>query len=234
MGAIAFWDSVATPSPAGAPQNIGSAGKGLQGTTIGTDANGRPLVISPEGPLYATSEWDQVWLNWQQLPGVCSAKGLPTLAIDKKKAGGVDGAAITVQGYLPGPIEIESLIWTPAQWDKWQEIIGFIWRTPAKKSKISDLAIQISSPGLDWLGIKLAVILGVTPPEPGPIRGTRVIKVKSIEYVNLATYKKTAKPAAKKAALDVHYRDSKNAGRKPSLNDAGPTGPRPDRRGGAV
>ncbi len=232
MGAIAFWDSVASPAPAGASTGFFGKGLNLPGTSIGTDARGKVITISPEGSLYAPSEWDQVWLNWQQLPGKCSAKGLPMLAVDKKKAGGVDGATITVQGYLPGPIEIESLIWTPEQWDKWQEIIDFIWRRPSKKSKVSELAVQISSPGLDWLGIKLAVVLGITPPEEGPVRGTRVIKIKSIEYLNLAKYVKTAKPAPKNVALDLHLVDLKTVGRKPSANDGGLAGPRADRRGG--
>lgn len=235
MSAIAFWDEVASPAPAGASTGFFGKGLTLPGTAVGTDATGKVISISPEGALYAPNVWDQVWLNWQQLPGKCSAKGLPMLAIDKKKAGGVDGATITVQGYLPGPIEIESLIWTPQQWTKWQEIIDFIWRKPTqRKSKVSELAVQISAPGLDWLGIKLAVVLGMTPPEDGPIRGSKVIKIKSLEYVNLERYIKTAKPAPKNVPLDTHLVDTKNGVRKPSAGDGGPTGPRRDRRGGAV
>jgi len=152
-GSIPFWDTVADTLPSGASASFLGTAKALTGVTIGTDAGGHPITISPEGAVFAPNPWDQVSLAGHLLPGVCSAKGLPTLAVDKKKAGGVDGATITVQGYLPGPIEIESLIWTPGQWAEWQTIIAAIWRKPAKKSKVSDLAISVYTPGLDWLGI---------------------------------------------------------------------------------
>lgn len=232
-GAIPFWDSVASPTPAGAIPGFTGTGTVLSGTTIGTDVNGRAVTISPEGALYAPNIWDQVWLAGHKLPGVCSAKGLPTLKIDAKKAGGVDGATITVQGYLPGPIEIESLIWTPDQWSLWQQIIGDIWRIPGKHSKTSDLAVPISSPGLDWLKINLAVVLGITPPEPGPLRGTRVIKVKSIEFVNLTKYIKTARPAAPIVPLAQPLRSRSNPA-DPASVDGAPTGPAPQRLAGAA
>lgn len=197
------------------------------------DANGI-TTGSAEGPLYAPNPWDQVWLNWQQLPGVCKATGLPMLGIDKKHSNGVNGLTLTVNGYLPGPLEIESLIWTPQQWAQWQEIIPFIWQKPnSGKTKGADLAVMISTPALDFLGIKLAVVLGMTPPERGPIPQSMVIKMKSLEFVLPVPNLHTIKPAPKNVPLVQQYQRA-NTPPAPSAGGNGPGGPRPSTLGGAT
>jgi hypothetical protein len=197
------------------------------------DANGL-VRSSAEGPLYAPNPWDNVWVNWQQLPGICKASGLPTIGIDKKKSNGRNGLTLTVNGYLPGPIEIESLVWTPEQWDKWQEIIPFIWQKPTSaKMKASDLAVMVSTPALDFLGIGLLVPIGITPPERGSIPQSMTIKLKSLEYVDAKIVNlKTAKPAAKDVPIVRQYR-RQNAPESPSKTGNGLTGPTTSHLGGA-
>lgn len=190
-----------------------------------------------EGPIFASNvnPWDTVYLGGFPLPGVWKVTGIPTLAVDRKKSKGVDGALITVNGYIPGPIELDGLLWTADQWDAFQDLSPDIWRKPNRKSKLKDLAMRISHPSLDLWGISQCVVVGVQPPAPGPIPQSRTIKIKAIEYVPLepTNQTKTAKPR-ENTPLDQHWRaDAKNAGNKPpSETDTGPTGAAVERRGG--
>src|SRR4051794_17443381 len=127
-----------------------------------------PVSTTAEGPLYPEDSWDLCILAGEFLPGRAKVRGAPMLSFDKKKAGGVDGATITVSGYLPGPVEIDLLMWTSAQWVHFQAIAPNIWRRPNKKTKASELAISISHPSLDVWGNTQVVVVGVSPPEDGP------------------------------------------------------------------
>jgi hypothetical protein len=209
-GRIPFWDDV-------------SAFFGQDGS----------VHASAEGPLYSPDPWEQVWLNWKRLPGICKATGLPMLGIDKKHSNGQNGLVLNVNGYLPGPIEIESFIWTPEQWAAWQDVIPWIWSGPTSgKSKGSDLAVMISAPALDLLGIKQAVVMGMTPPERGPIPQSMVIKIKALEYVAPAPNLHKVKPAPKNVPLVQQYQ-RKNAPAAPSKGGNGLGGARASTLGGS-
>jgi hypothetical protein len=175
-----------------------------------------PNPNTAEGPTYALDVWDTAFVGGVQLPGVCSVKGTPTLAFDKKKAGGVDGATITINGYLPGAVDLECLIWTAAQWAVMEEIAPKLWRKPNKKTSIKELALSISHPGFALWGISAAVVLGVSVPERGSIDGSKVIKFKCVEYVPTEAKSKTK---TAKAAGVVPLAPQLN---QPAANEAGP------------
>lgn len=198
------------------------------------DENGVTTSSSAEGPLYMPP-WNSVFLDHKQLPGVCKVHGQPTIGIDKKATKGRDGLVFTVNGYLPGPIEIESKIWTPEQWAKWQEILPSIWRRPTSGSvKGSTLAIDIACPAFQLAGINQVVIVGISPPEPGDIPQSMIIKLKALEFVPPgARNDKTVKPKPNHPTDDKRF-PVLNAPAPPSQAGNPPTGERPSTLGGAT
>lgn len=193
-----------------------------------------PVPTTAQGNLYADDPWDTVRLGGRYLPGICTVRGLPTLSFDKKKAGGIDGATITVNGYLPGPIEIDVLLWTQEQWALMQEIAPLIWTRPNKKSTAADLAIAISHPGLGLWGQSGVVVLGVSVPEKGPIEGTKLIKIKCVEFVPVQKKPRTKTArAASNVKLTTPLDPAQNkAGEPPSKTDVHPHGKAVSRKGG--
>lgn len=196
-----------------------------------------PVTSTADGPpgLAPEDPWDVCILAGFVLPGLCTVKGAPTLSFDKKKGGGVDGATITVNGYLPGPIEIELLMWTDGQWQDFQNFVApKIWRKPNKKSKASELAVDVSHPAFDLWGISQVVILGVSLPENGPSVGTKVVKFKCVEFVpqEAKSQTKTAKSGVI-VPIAKEYDPAKNrAGDAPDKTDIQFTGPPQSKKGG--
>jgi hypothetical protein len=191
--------------------------------TTAVDNDGAEM-LNGTGPLYSSNPWDIVFIGGQPLPGICKVHGLPTLAFDKKKSGGVDGAVITVNGYIPGPIEVEVVIWTQEQWETFIAIAPSLWRKPGKKTKAKDIAQTISHPGLDTWGINAVVIIGVSVPENGPIPQSKLIKFKCVEFVAQVP---RATKTAKAPTFTEDPRQPKAKGLEaPSTTDTGPKGPK--------
>ena len=183
-----------------------------------------PQIRFGDGPTYSDNIWDTVFFNGKKLPGVCKVKALPTIRFDKKKPGGADGIALTSQGYLPGPVEIEVLLYTADQWSVFQGLASDIWVKPIRGGKARP--IDISHPGTDLWGIKSIVIEGVSVPEQGPVPQSMVIKIKGFEFLPPTgkTHVNTPK-ASGKVPVDKHIAREKNAGGKsPGETDTGPTG----------
>jgi hypothetical protein len=193
-----------------------------------------------EGKDYPDNPWDRVRLGGVYLPGVSTVKGLPTLSFDKKKAGGVDGATITVNGYLPGPIDVECRMWTPSQWKLFQDNVApRIWRLPNKDSRKipgDALAMDISHPSLDVWKISSVIVLGVSVVETSE-PGVKVVKIKCVQHVptKAKSQTKTAKASASNAPLAPEHQGShKNeAGDPPSKTDIRPDGPAVSKKVGA-
>jgi hypothetical protein len=194
-----------------------------------------PVTTTAEGDTFAFDPWDTVFLGGVQLPGICTVKGLPTLAFDKKKAGGVDGATITVNGYLPGPIDIEVLLWTAAQFAEMERIAPKLWRKPNKKTNAKDLAVPIAHPAFALWGITAVVVLGVSVPERGPVEGSKLIKIKCVEFVaqEIKAKTKTAKAASNvPIAPQLAGQPSNRAGDPPSKTGIHPGGQPVSKKGG--
>jgi hypothetical protein len=189
------------------------------------DNDGAPM-LNGSGPLYSANPWDIVFIGGNPIPGRCKVHGLPTLAFDKKKKGGVDGATITVNGYIPGPIEIEVVIWTQDQWDTFQALAGAIWRKPNKKTKAADLAVTVDHPAFQLWGINAVVVVGVSVPEDGPIPQSKLIKIKCVEYVPTTNTSRTKTAKAPVILEDQRQPASASLGADPpSVTDLGPDGP---------
>lgn len=184
------------------------------------------LFAGGEGPDYPDNPWDTVTLNGERLPGLCSVEGLPTLKIDQKKKGGSDSVSLTQTGYLPGPINITCVIWTLSHWTILQRLASSIWRKPNRKSKLSELAISIEHPALSLWGLAQVVVQGVSTLEIGPVVGTKVLKIRCLEYVPPARgdKTKTAKSTSFERSQRIPKLPSANEARKPSDTPPGPHG----------
>lgn len=163
-----------------------------------------------EGQLFAQNLVDTVFLKGLQLPGICTVKALPTQIVDMHKAPGGNGAVLLAQGYLPGPIDIEVLLWTDEQAAHFEKVLAEIWEPPnkigqrAKEKQAAEItrsaaklaernAIAVVHPHLNRWNIQRVVVTGVSLPERGPQPGSRVINIKCMEFVPPAAENATRK-----------------------------------------
>lgn len=196
-----------------------------------TDIPDPPAVtfFGGQGPDFPDNPWDTVFIDGQQLPGLCRVEGLPTLKIDQKKKGGADAITFTATGYLPGPISVEITIWTASQWEIFVRLAkdGTLWRKPRKKAKAKELAKTISHPALALWGITQIIVQGVSTPEHGPIKFSKVVKLRCLEYVppDKDDHTKTAKAQPNFPANSPKFpAGALNAAARPSDAVAGPRG----------
>lgn len=227
---------------------------GNDGTVWHRDARGvestRPDGL---GTVYMSNPWDTVWIGGRFLPGRCSVKCEPLVHFDRKKEKGLDGAKLTLLGYVPGPLQIEILIWTAAQWAAYKKaIVEVLWRQPYKDdvsiarimkerhiskgdAKLFASALQIRYPLLRELGVSTVVVEGLSIPEPGPVDGTRVARIRCQHYMP-----SKREQSAPRRPLEVevdepvrHQSNPLNAGpRRPSETSTGLGGPPPTPHGG--
>jgi hypothetical protein len=219
---IDFWD----PAPAGAL----------------TTANGIPTpLLYGEGPDYIkSSRYDMLVLGNHAVPGKCTLRGSVELAVDEKKASGVDGAALTINGIRPARMDATIEIWTQRQWELFLKLVPRIWRKPNKRLKgkaIVDfgMALDLNHPYAALWGITSVVVTGAGFPEPAGTRGAMQIPLHMRQFI-LPGKKVTAtvKQSGVEFDEDPRLPPAKNQGGKPPHEtDVGPTGPKPDRTPGS-
>jgi hypothetical protein len=196
-----------------------------------------------DGKVHPDNPWDTVLFNGEHLPGKCSVKAEPKIQIDRKKANGVDGAQITLQGYLPGKVQVEIEMWTAEQWELYQEMLPTFWRKPTKNDEsvkaiskargmtldqavLYQAAVTISHPACTLHGIKAIVVEQITTPEPGSVTGLKVVRLLCSEYLapakKAAPSRLSAKPQNAKLAKELQPKNG--GGPRPSTTDAGPGG----------
>lgn len=177
------------------------------------------------GDTFSDDPQDIVFLGGDPLPGICEVKGIAQLELDKKKTKGTNGVRLTVTGYQPGPFEVSVKYWTQAQDEFLQAWIEKFWIAPRKarpefttakkrtgsnpdgspqfttisvKNRAPSVAISISHPDLDTLGITSCVVQGISIPE---LNGDfKTVKIKVVEHVEPT---KTATKSAKATASDI-------------------------------
>jgi len=211
------------------------------------------------GPIYPVNPVDLCILGGEKLPGICTVKALPSQEISREQVPGRDGATILWKGYVPGPIDLQCLMWLKAQWDLMQVVLGKIWQKPGKelagkgftkkqKAKLLDkqaevaerAAMDIAHPYLQVLCITRVILVGVSLPEDGPAPQSRIISFKLLEYVPPG--KKTALKKANgalptfKRAPELDKAANTHEGPTPGEKEAGPYGehgarPEPEKGG---
>ncbi len=172
-----------------------------------------------EGPLYAPNVWDQVKLDipFITIPGTCEVSAKPSKKCDKKKSAGTHGATKTTTGYDPAKVEIRVHIWTPEQYEAWQELLRRIWprvgkvidpdilkargdavaKLPAAAQKAIKQAAQketpvlpIYHPALSDLGITAIQVMGIGTPQRGGCSGEKIFLIEGEEFYPSKTGKK--------------------------------------------
>lgn len=216
---IDFWD----PAPDGAL----------------TSASGTPVpLLYGDGPTFMSSPFDSLFLGNDPVPGKCTLRGGVELAIDEKKHGGVDGAALTINGVRPGRAEAQIEIWTQEQWEFFLELVPRIWRKPNKRlrgSAIADfgMALDIGHPYAKLWGFSSGVVIGAAFPEPGSIKGSMRIAIRLRQFISPGQ-KTTTTIKESQFQEDERLPPAKNdGGEPPSKTDLGPSGPKPDRTAGS-
>jgi hypothetical protein len=215
---------------------------------------GQPLLTGT-GPTFLSNPWNTIIVQGIQLPGLVAVKCEPRLQLDQAKAPGVDGAKLTLHGYMPGPVEISITMWTQAQWTEFMGSFPILWSKPqkddpavpiiAKKMQLSlndarlyKRALTVEHPVFTMFGIRAVVTEGVSAPEDGPIKQSMVMRIKCREY-EAPTKRKAASKVSSGVTVVKDLRndggqEAKNAGGEPpSKTDMGPRGPKPDRTAGA-
>lgn len=198
-----------------------------------------------EGPLTSDNPHDVVTLGGIKLPGICKVTAAPSIQLDRQKVADTDSTNWIRRGYLPGPIDIECMVWTPEQWEQLEFAISKLWKRPHKQAPVergtskkkSDTkagaeearasALTILHPNLALLGIRSVILEKVNLPEPGPVKGSRVVHFLCKEYVAdpASPPKEGKKYAGARDATRVHESMGgapKNTAASPSTTDAGP------------
>lgn len=207
-------------------------------------------LISPTGPTFIKdSPWDIVLFNGLPLPGICSVKCQPTIKIDVKKSPGRDGATLTPQGYLPGPIEISTVLWTPPQWAEYEALLSMIWprhkgptaqavalaqsRNKTKNPTTTQLAdaqlyvdaLVVTHPTFQAYKIYSVVVTGVSAPEPGPVVQSKIVRIRCIEYQEPGRVAPTKVRQKSKAVADAPGVPTLQSPAAPSKSGNGLAGP---------
>lgn len=119
------------------------------------------------------SSWDTLLLGGVIVPGIPRLKVPRKMALDKKKSKAASGATITFQGYEAVDVDIEVRIWTPLQWQQWQELMSQIEPRPSKTFD----SVAIDHPATTQRGITSVYIEQVEGPDLSPDgMGTFTIK----------------------------------------------------------
>lgn len=212
------------------------------------------------GAVFSSDPWDLVIIGGAKLPGIAKVKGIAQLELDKKKTKGTNGVRLTVTGYQPGPFEVSVSIWTDEQWNVMQDWISEFWIEPRKarpefttttkrtgvnpdgtpkfakvttKNRAPQVAVDISHPALEAIGIVSCVIQGISIPEDEGSNGDiKVVKIKLVESVEPTgkTITKSNKGSSNNVPLATRLQGKKSdTPPKPSTvrADLGPNGPRP-------
>lgn len=184
------------------------------------------------GDTFCQHPWGLAKIAGFKVAGICEVRGksVTGIEIDTAKVKGRDGTRITVQGYKDGEFDIIAKVWVLEQWIEIERLKNIILIRPRKKSKLADIAMEIHHPGLEFVNISQAILLGISPPEDGPEVGSKLVRFRMREYSPPG--KKNTKKTAKGAVVGVipQYRlgeEPHNAPQaKPSSNrkNLGPAG----------
>lgn len=133
-----------------------------------------------EGVLYAPNPYDVVKIDKELIPGRCEVSAKAQRKKDTKSGAGTDGGTTTTTGYQPTEVSLSVSIWTPEQWAVWQPMMARLW---PRVGKGQPQVHTIYHPDLAILGISQVVVLSLSTPENGSVKGERVFKLNLIEYV---------------------------------------------------
>jgi hypothetical protein len=145
------------------------------------------------------TEWERCQLGAIELPGLVHVNiSKPAeRKVDVKSPDGKTKAKVTVKGWEPAEVQIQLLMWTPAQWAEWRKIRPQL-RDPTDK-KESD-PFEIEHPVTYDSGISAVIIKNIGGLENGTTRGTKTVKISAIEWTAEAKNTGTGTPKGAKSS----------------------------------
>jgi hypothetical protein len=150
-----------------------------------------PFWDSPNGAfdqwiddLGEASVWDVATLGGRKLPGLVKVDGAEVgRKWDVKTGPGIDGATTTDQGYEVAKPTLTLLLWTPEQWEAWQDIVPLLVPKPGKATKKPPTAVPVTHPALNGLGINNLLILSLSAPKPASPKGAFEVTIKTVQWL---------------------------------------------------
>lgn len=128
--------------------------------------------------------------------------------IDIKPAPGTDGATETYQGYEPGKIEVEWLIYDQASWDLYQAMIDVI---KPRVGKTAPQPVDISHPLLEVQDLRKFSVLKI-PPLHRDKPGIYKAKLSVVEWFDKAVASGTGVPPKPKNGTPSIFDPAKGPG----------------------
>ena len=123
--------------------------------------------------------WDRLRIGSFVLPGVWRVTYTLERDIDRKKAGGVDGARIKDKGYKATELTFLGQLVELAEWEEMQRIFPYLH--PRRKGASRE-AFQVDHPGTRIAGIASVYIVAIEAPELDHDKILN-LSIKAIEYV---------------------------------------------------
>ena len=142
---------------------------------------------------FAPTEWDQIIVEGEALPGFAVVRVNGKLKVDPGKAAGKHGGSPTFQGQDPAQVDI-TLTVLREDVPKLLKRIEPLWPKDAER-KAAKHPIAVYHPNLAALGVKSIYFTDRSGLDKGPATGSFVMTLKAVEF-RLA--KKNAKPATRK------------------------------------
>ncbi len=190
------------PGGSGRPPDDGAVTTTDGEPTTPAVVDAAPFWLSSTGgilDLGQRTEWERCQLGPFHLPGLARVVITKPAErkIDVKSPDGKSKAKLTVKGWEPAEVEIQLLFWTPAHWAEWRAIRPQL-RDPTDR-KESD-PFEIVHPVTYDAGIGAVLVKNIGGLEDGSIRGTKTVKIPTIEWVAEAKTTGTGTPKGAKTS----------------------------------
>lgn len=125
--------------------------------------------------------WDVCTLGSNRLPGLAKLRIRKGRKLDKKRPPGAHFATVTDQGYNPAELELTLIIWTPLQWDTFQDMMPVL-EPPATKGYAAP-TFDIVHPAAAVRSVKAIVIEDIEGPfDSSVVKGAMEFRFKMIQF----------------------------------------------------
>jgi hypothetical protein len=109
------------------------------------------------------SDWDKLYLGGERIPGLVSwPGGKRKYDVDEKKGRGKKGAKSTQTGKGNDEITFTVKIWTPAHFERWQQLLPLIGPTDQKPH---GNPLVIAHPGVNLMGVTKVLVTEIDYPK---------------------------------------------------------------------
>jgi len=183
------------------------------------------------GPDYSPMAWEQCTLAGVRVPGVVNVVVVPKQKIEALKVHGVDGGPTIERGHEATKVLIEVRIWTPSQWELFQQVLSFIWRQPGKGSRLDDAlardqkanGVKIVHPACALYNITAVAIESPGCPIINPEKMEMTQRVQALQFIPQSSRNATKKIKGARVPLTPEFQLAKNAaGPDPADTDGVP------------